>query len=228
MTETTPSSKTRAHPSNRAPASRQRRAQGGIQVQPQPCARICAAGAVPAHRGPQRRHAIDSFTRDLAGFHKADAAHYNAVLHGCINTADDLDALITPLLDRKLAEISPIEHASMWIGVYEFSTAWTCPGAWCSTNASSWPRSLAAPTATSTSMPCSTAWRPACVREVAADKAWQARPRSRSRRRRRGQPFPTAPICRWVLPGQPEAAPPAQSFSFEPCPQPRGPQDSRA
>ena len=64
--------------------------------------------------------AIDSFTRDLAGFHKADAAHYNAVLHGCINTADDLDALITPLLDRKLGEISPIERASMWIGVYEF------------------------------------------------------------------------------------------------------------
>jgi N utilization substance protein B len=64
--------------------------------------------------------AIDSFTRDLAGFHKADAAHYNAVLHGCINTATDLDALITPLLDRKLGEISPIERASMWIGVYEF------------------------------------------------------------------------------------------------------------
>ncbi len=64
--------------------------------------------------------AIDSFTRDLAGFHKADAAHYNAVLHGCINTAEDLDALITPLLDRKLGEISPIERASMWIGVYEF------------------------------------------------------------------------------------------------------------
>ena len=28
--------------------------------------------------------------------------------------------LITPLLDRKLGEISPIERASMWIGVYEF------------------------------------------------------------------------------------------------------------
>jgi len=42
------------------------------------------------------------------------------VLHGCINTAAELDALITPLLDRKMAEISPIEHATMWIGVYEF------------------------------------------------------------------------------------------------------------
>lgn len=64
--------------------------------------------------------AIDNFTRDLAGFHKADSAHYDALLHGCINTAEALDALIAPKLDRKMAEISPIEHAAMWIGVYEF------------------------------------------------------------------------------------------------------------
>ncbi|MBS0342239.1 MAG: transcription antitermination factor NusB [Proteobacteria bacterium] len=64
--------------------------------------------------------AIDAFTRDLAGFHKADAAHYDALLHGSIAEAIELDALIVPLLDRKLAEISPIEHAAMWIGVYEF------------------------------------------------------------------------------------------------------------
>jgi len=63
---------------------------------------------------------IDHFTRDLAGFHKADAAHYDALLHGSINEAAELDALILPLLDRKMEEISPIEHAVMWIGVYEF------------------------------------------------------------------------------------------------------------
>ena len=62
---------------------------------------------------------IDLFTRDLAGFHKADAAHYDALLYGCTEQAAALDALIAPLLDRKFAEISPIEHASMWIGVYE-------------------------------------------------------------------------------------------------------------
>lgn len=64
--------------------------------------------------------AIDTFTRDLAGFHKADSAHYDALLHGCIETAASLDALIEPKLDRKMAEISPIEHGAMWIGVYEF------------------------------------------------------------------------------------------------------------
>jgi N utilization substance protein B len=63
---------------------------------------------------------IDHFTRDLAGFHKADAAHYDALLHGSIENAEQLDALIRPLLDRKFEEISPVEHAVMWIGVYEF------------------------------------------------------------------------------------------------------------
>jgi N utilization substance protein B len=62
---------------------------------------------------------IDSFTRDLAGFNKADAAHFDALLHGCIDHADALDALILTRLDRPLSEISPVEQAVMWIGVYE-------------------------------------------------------------------------------------------------------------
>ena len=63
---------------------------------------------------------IDLFTRDLAGFSKSDSAHYDALLHGCTGAALELDALITPLLDRKMDEISPIEHSVLWIGVYEF------------------------------------------------------------------------------------------------------------
>ena len=70
--------------------------------------------------GGNAPEAIDAFTRDLAGFHKADSAHYDALLHGCIETSTALDALITPLLDRKMTEISPIERAVMWMGVYEF------------------------------------------------------------------------------------------------------------
>jgi transcription antitermination protein NusB len=70
--------------------------------------------------GGNEATAIDTFTRDLAGFHKADSAHYDALLHGCIAEAAGLDAQILPLLDRKLEEISPIERAIMWIGVYEF------------------------------------------------------------------------------------------------------------
>jgi N utilization substance protein B len=67
--------------------------------------------------------AIDAFTRDLAGFHKADSAHYDALLHGCVNDSEQLDALIVPLLDRKLEEISPIEHGVMWIGTWELMHA---------------------------------------------------------------------------------------------------------
>ena len=62
---------------------------------------------------------IDVFTRDLSGFHKADSNHYDALLYGCCEQAQSLDAMIMPLLDRSLAEISPVEHAVMWIGAYE-------------------------------------------------------------------------------------------------------------
>ena len=64
---------------------------------------------------------IDTFTRDLAGFNKADSVHFDALLQGCVEQGAQLDALIIPLLDRPMAEISPIEHAVMWIGAYELS-----------------------------------------------------------------------------------------------------------
>ena len=64
---------------------------------------------------------IDLFTRDLSGFHKADSAHYDALLHGCIAQAIELDAAIAPMLDRPMAEVSPIEHAVLWIGTYELT-----------------------------------------------------------------------------------------------------------
>ncbi len=71
--------------------------------------------------GRNEADSIDAFTRDLVGFHKADSAHYDALLRGCIEDAKSLDDRILPLLDRKMAEISPVEHAILWIGTYEFS-----------------------------------------------------------------------------------------------------------
>ena len=70
---------------------------------------------------------IDIFTRDLIGFHKADAVHFDALLHGCLESAEALDAMITPHLDRKMAEISPVEHAVLWIGAYEFKNCLDVP-----------------------------------------------------------------------------------------------------
>ena len=88
---------------------------------PRSRAREFAVQALYQHLvGRQDAESIDQFTRGLSGFHKADSVHYDALLHGCIREAAELDALIVPLLDRKLEEISPIERGVMWIGAYEF------------------------------------------------------------------------------------------------------------
>ena len=70
---------------------------------------------------------IDLFTRDLAGFSKCDSVHFDALLHGCAEQAAELDALIVPLLDRPLSEISPVEHGVMWIGAFEFKQCLDVP-----------------------------------------------------------------------------------------------------
>lgn len=77
--------------------------------------------------GRNETSAIDAFTRDLQGFGKADAAHYDALFHGCVEQTARLDGLITPWLDRPLAEISPCEHAILWLGAYEFERCLDVP-----------------------------------------------------------------------------------------------------
>lgn len=62
---------------------------------------------------------IDAFTRDLTGFHKSDSAHFDALLHGCIEHATVFDEALTHLLDRPVTELSPIERGVLWIGAYE-------------------------------------------------------------------------------------------------------------
>ena len=95
---------------------------------PRTRAREFAMQALYQHQvGRNEAVSIDAFTRDLVGFHKADSAHYDALLHGCIEQAAELDASITPLLDRPMAEISPVEHAVLWIGAYEFKNCLDVP-----------------------------------------------------------------------------------------------------
>lgn len=77
--------------------------------------------------GGNGAQAADDFTRGLVGFHKADAVHYDALVHGCTREAGELDALITPHLDRPMAEIAPIERGILWIGAYEFRHALDVP-----------------------------------------------------------------------------------------------------
>jgi transcription antitermination protein NusB len=62
---------------------------------------------------------IDAHMREHEGFEKCDSAHFDALLHGCIAEAADLDAVLARHVDRKTTELSPVEHGVLLIGVYE-------------------------------------------------------------------------------------------------------------
>ena len=62
---------------------------------------------------------IDAHMREQEGFDKADRAHFDALLHGCIAEAADLDAVLAKFVDRKTTELSPVEHGVLMIGAYE-------------------------------------------------------------------------------------------------------------
>ena len=71
--------------------------------------------------------AIDAHMHEQDGFDKCDAAHFDALLHGCINEAADIDALLSKHVDRKTTLLSPIEHGVLMIGVYELKHCISIP-----------------------------------------------------------------------------------------------------
>ncbi len=52
-------------------------------------------------------------------FTKADQPLAEALLRGVIANADALRQLLTPLLDRKMKELSPVEHALLLLSTFE-------------------------------------------------------------------------------------------------------------
>jgi N utilization substance protein B len=62
---------------------------------------------------------IDAHMREQGEFDKCDAAHFDALLHGCIGEAADIDAVLAKHVDRETSQLSPIEHGVLMIGVYE-------------------------------------------------------------------------------------------------------------
>ncbi len=52
---------------------------------------------------------------------RTDMKHYREVLHGCIEQADALRSGFAPFLDRRVEELSPIEHGILLIGAYELT-----------------------------------------------------------------------------------------------------------
>lgn len=63
--------------------------------------------------------AIEAHVREQEGFDKCDTAHFDALLHGCIAEAGQIDAVLARHVDRRTTDLSPIEHAVLMIGVYE-------------------------------------------------------------------------------------------------------------
>ena len=62
---------------------------------------------------------IDAHMREQDGFDKCDPAHFEALLHGCIAEAADLDGVLKRHVDRQTNLLSPIEHGVLMIGAYE-------------------------------------------------------------------------------------------------------------
>ncbi len=65
--------------------------------------------------------AIDAHIREAHGFDKADAEHFDKLLHGSIRDAAVLRTGLGPLIDRPIDQLSPIEHAALLIGAYELN-----------------------------------------------------------------------------------------------------------
>ncbi len=62
---------------------------------------------------------VDAHMHEQDGFDKCDREHFDALLHGCIAEAADIDAALSRHVDRKTSQLSPVEHAVLMIGVYE-------------------------------------------------------------------------------------------------------------
>ena len=62
---------------------------------------------------------IDAHMRELESWNGCDSAHFDALLHGSIREAADLDAVLARHVDRPTRDLSPVEHAILMLGAYE-------------------------------------------------------------------------------------------------------------
>jgi N utilization substance protein B len=104
---TTPPKKKPRPAGNRPPSARRRSREAALQ------------GLYEWLIGGGDAGVIDAHMREQDGFSEVDAAHFDALLHGCIAEAADIDALLAKHVDRKTTELSPVEHGVLMIGTYE-------------------------------------------------------------------------------------------------------------
>jgi N utilization substance protein B len=63
--------------------------------------------------------AVQAHISEQEGFDKCDRAHFDVLLHGGIEQATALDLVLARHVDRKIAQLSPVEHAVLLIGAFE-------------------------------------------------------------------------------------------------------------
>jgi len=56
---------------------------------------------------------------EAKGFDKVDAEYFRVLLDGAINAAPQLEEALEPCLDRKLSQLSPVEHGILLIAGFE-------------------------------------------------------------------------------------------------------------
>jgi N utilization substance protein B len=65
--------------------------------------------------------------RGAHGFDKADGEYFSELLHGTIAQSVELRELLSPTVDRPIAELSPIEHAALLLGAWELKNKLEIP-----------------------------------------------------------------------------------------------------
>lgn len=65
--------------------------------------------------------AIEAHLAGAPGFERADREHFGALLHGVVREIEPLHNAISPHIDRRLEELSPVEHATLLVAAYELA-----------------------------------------------------------------------------------------------------------
>ena len=84
-------------------------------------ARECAVqGIYQWQLNPQDPTLIAAELNEDEQFRDVDQNHFRDLFYGVVAQVDALRAAVTPHLDRPMNELSPIEHAILLVGAYEF------------------------------------------------------------------------------------------------------------
>ncbi len=67
------------------------------------------------------------FAEEAHEYAEANTGFFRELLEGVLKQAATLDAALVPHLDRPVSELSPVEHAALWIGAYELGHSLNVP-----------------------------------------------------------------------------------------------------